>query len=78
MTEYIYKNRLVFYAVSALTLGTVLGFGFFSYRNLMASNEAVRWEKHTYLVINEFDNLISTLKDAETGQRGFIITGGST
>jgi len=75
MTEYIYKNKLVFYAVFALTLGTVIGFGCFSYSNLMASSEAARWEKHSYLVINEFDTLISTLKDAETGQRGFIITG---
>jgi methyl-accepting chemotaxis protein len=31
---------------------------------------------HTYKVLQELEGLLSSLKDAETGQRGYIITGG--
>ncbi|WP_306214745.1 methyl-accepting chemotaxis protein [Actinoplanes sp. RD1] len=30
---------------------------------------------HTYRVLEEIDAIVSSLKDAETGQRGFVITG---
>ncbi len=46
-----------------------------SYRNTTAMIESDRWEDHTYAVIQEFDRLLSTLKDAEQEQRGYIITG---
>ena len=31
--------------------------------------------QHTYQVLDGIDQIVSTLKDAETGQRGFLITG---
>jgi hypothetical protein len=31
--------------------------------------------QHTYRVIGAADELLSTLKDAETGQRGYLLTG---
>jgi methyl-accepting chemotaxis protein len=34
-----------------------------------------RWVEHTHEVRRELANLLSTLKDAESGQRGFVITG---
>ena len=40
-----------------------------------AATETDRSITHTYLVIGHLDDLLSELKDAETGQRGFIITG---
>ncbi|RZK59494.1 MAG: response regulator [Pedobacter sp.] len=45
---------------------------FISIRNLINSAEQVR---HSNEVINGVDNIISTLKDAETGQRGYLLTG---
>ena len=30
---------------------------------------------HTNLIISKLENIISVLKDAETGQRGFLLTG---
>ncbi len=33
---------------------------------------------HTYAAIRSADDLLSTLKDAETGQRGFLLTGDET
>ena len=69
------SGRLVLLATFALTLVITLGLGLFSYRNLMDTREANRWEKHTYRVIAELNNLFSSLKDAESGERGFVITG---
>jgi len=40
--------------------------------NLIASAD---WNTHTYKVLAAQESIISLLKDAETGQRGFIITG---
>ena len=69
------KGRLIILASFALSLAISVGLGLYSYRNLRETREASRWEKHTYLVMLELDNLFSSLKDAESGQRGFVITG---
>ena len=69
------KGRLVLLATFALTLVISVSLALFSYRNLVDTREASRWEKHTYLVIGELANLSGSLKDAESGQRGFVITG---
>jgi methyl-accepting chemotaxis protein len=37
--------------------------------------ESAGWVTHTHEVINRLDELLSALKDAETGQRGYVITG---
>src|SRR5665647_500482 len=37
--------------------------------------EAAESRKHTYTVIIRAENLLSELKDAETGQRGYSLTG---
>lgn len=42
-----------------------------SIRNLLNSEAQV---SHTNKVISQLENVISTLKDAETGQRGFLLT----
>lgn len=36
---------------------------------------SVEWSVHTYEVINEFDELMSSMVDMETGQRGYSIVG---
>ncbi|MES1160169.1 MAG: CHASE3 domain-containing protein, partial [Bacteroidota bacterium] len=46
-----------------------------SIRNLL---ESARWVDHTDSVINRLENALSTLKDAETGQRGYLLTGDTT
>lgn len=53
-------------------IGTCMVFSFFSMR---ASSEHSQWTKHTYQVIQKAEHLISLLKDTETGQRGFLLTG---
>lgn len=39
------------------------------------AQDAEGWVVHTYRVINSAESLLSTMKDAETGERGFLLTG---
>lgn len=49
--------------------------GIFAYSMIVKLNESIAWNDHTYLVLQNEEMVISLLKDAETGQRGFILTG---
>ena len=62
-------------------LGLAVGLAFFlvsgaiAYRNIQSlrqSDEAIR---HTHSVLVSLDDLLSTTQDAETGQRGYLLTG---
>lgn len=39
------------------------------------SEEAAKWVSHTHQVNNALSHVLSTFQDAETGQRGFLLTG---
>ena len=45
-----------------------------AYRNISQLKDAAGWLAHTYEVLDRLEEVASTVKDAETGQRGFIIT----
>ena len=45
------------------------------YRDITQLIATARQETHTYKVIGELEELSSQIKNAETGQRGYIITG---
>ena len=49
--------------------------GFFSYRSTLQRAEAARQVAHTIDVTDHLDALLSTFQDAETGQRGYLLTG---
>ena len=49
--------------------------GYLSYRYDILLRENRDLVVHTYQVINAIDGLLIRLEDAETGQRGYIITG---
>jgi PAS domain S-box-containing protein len=59
--------------------GTALGFliiiGIISYRSTIELVDTVHRELHTHTVLSELDDILFHLQNAETGQRGFIITG---
>ena len=40
--------------------------------------EAAHWREHTYEVLNSLDETVGQLSDAETGQRGYLLTGDET
>lgn len=42
-----------------------------------STQEAERWVSHTYRLLNSAESLFSVVKDAEAGQRGFLLTSDS-
>src|SRR2546425_3047007 len=50
--------------------------GSVAYRNTNRLIEASHQVTHTYAVLTDLERVVSTLKDAETGQRGYLLTGG--
>ena len=57
---------------------TLLVIAFISYRNITGLIEYDGWVEHSNQVRIELANLLSELKDAETGQRGYLLTGNDT
>ncbi|WP_373528295.1 response regulator [Nostoc sp.] len=59
----------------ALSLATLTTIGLISYQNTNELIKTSQQEKHTYQVISQLEELNLQLTKAETGQRGYIITG---
>ncbi len=59
----------------ALSLAILTTIGLISYKSTNELIEASLREKHTYQVLSQLEELNSQLINAETGQRGYIITG---
>jgi signal transduction histidine kinase/CHASE3 domain sensor protein len=47
----------------------------FSYLNFIEQRKTSRWVKHTYIVLENLEKTISNINEAETRQRGYLITG---
>jgi CHASE3 domain sensor protein len=65
------RNLQIGYGISILMLVVV---GFISYRavnQLLESNHAV---EHSNIIMQKLERTISVMKDAETGQRGYLLT----
>jgi PAS domain S-box-containing protein len=71
------KNKQMVASFSGLILLMVLVVTliFWAYRQIETSAGA---REHTRIVLNHADDLMSALKDAETGQRGYLLTGNET
>ncbi|MCC5646130.1 response regulator [Nostoc sp. CHAB 5824] len=59
----------------ALSLATLTTIGLISYQSTNELIETSRKESHTYQVLSQLEDLNLQLTSAETGQRGYIITG---
>ncbi len=59
----------------ALALAMFLVVGTVSYRSTIAFVESSEWVTHTHKVREKLQELLSKMTDAETGQRGYVITG---
>ena len=59
----------------AATLAVILGTSVISYQNARALFEESQRVAHTYEVRGMLSELLSGFEDAETGERGFLITG---
>ena len=70
-------NRLVLGGF-AIATAILIFVGWQSYRSTGLLVEAARWREHTYEVLNSLDETVGHLSDAETGQRGYLLTGNET
>ncbi len=59
----------------ALPVVILVVIGWVAYRSTNRLIETSRQVAHTRIVLEELEGVVSTLKDAETGQRGYVITG---
>ncbi len=66
------RNLLISFSISILLLIITSVASYVSIRNLL---ESARLVNHTNLVIKQLDETLATMVDAETGQRGFLLTG---
>ena len=62
----------------ALATSMLVLVGWLSLREENRFVEAAQWREHTYLVVNSLNETVALLSDAETGQRGFLLTGDET
>ncbi|MEG5059347.1 CHASE3 domain-containing protein [Microcoleus sp. A2-C5] len=73
-----FKNKSLTRQITA-GIGMALGLLIFnaatSYRNTLKLVENERSVSHTHQVSTELEATLSTLKDAETGQRGYLLVG---
>ncbi len=58
-----------------LGLAVLTIIGIFTYNGLQQLTSTAKQEKHTYQVLGELEQILSLIKDAETGQRGYLLTG---
>jgi len=59
----------------ALALVLLIAIGAVSYRSFAKLTTTAEWVTHTHQVLEHISGLYGQLKDAETGQRGYVITG---
>lgn len=59
----------------ALALVILVIIGMVSYRSTNSLIETADWVNQTYEVLQKAEQVIGSLRDAETGQRGYVITG---
>ena len=68
------ERRLILWGFAAAA--SILVFvGWESYRNTTRFAEAAEWQKHTHEVLRTLDETVARVVDAETGQRGYLLTG---
>jgi methyl-accepting chemotaxis protein len=65
------KKIVAGYALALVVLVVLGGLAYWSTSRLIENNRQV---EHTHKVLNGLETLLSLLKDAETGQRGFLLT----
>lgn len=62
-------------AVAACALMILLGIGALSFRSTARDEEDRGWVTHTHLVLEKLQAILIDVTQAETGQRGYILTG---
>lgn len=71
-----FKGRLIFGLAAAIAILVVVAI--MSYSSLLRNAEDRQWVVHTYQVMGKLDEIRTGMTDAETGERGYILTGEDT
>jgi PAS domain S-box-containing protein len=74
MTKKSVLNRRVQLAFACAIL-TLVGVGVISYRGVVTSGESDRWVRHTEIVLESLQRLLSTMRSVEASYREYVITG---
>ena len=69
------STRIKFAAAFGLALLLFGLTGAFSWLSMVNLVDDAQMVAHTHEVLENLERIVSQLKDAETGQRGFVITG---
>jgi PAS domain S-box-containing protein len=70
-----FATELKIQAGFIFTLLCLAATGFIAWTSQIHSSEQAEWSRHTQKVIADLRQLLSTVTEAETAQRGYIITG---
>ncbi len=65
------RNIRISFAISTILLSITFGLALYSINRLITKAD---WVEHTNLVLLRLENILSFLKDAEIGQRGYLLT----
>jgi len=68
-----FKRKLIAGVGTALAI--LVFIGWLSYDSTRQNDKDRQWVMHTHLVLEKLGSVLANLIDAETGERGFIITG---
>jgi signal transduction histidine kinase len=69
------RTNLITVCGPSLALIILALLGWLTYRDISAAMAAYEEVDHTYTILQKLDEVFSALKDAEAGQRGYVITG---
>jgi signal transduction histidine kinase len=61
--------------IAACALMILLAIGVFSFRNTIRDEDDRGWVLHTHLVLEKLQAVLADITEAETGQRGYMLTG---
>jgi CHASE3 domain sensor protein len=71
MKQSLTRNLAIGFGFSLLILLGSSVASFFSIQNLLNSSQ---WVNHTYEVISNLNDVVAPIREAETAQRGYLIT----
>ena len=72
--QLLFVNKLTSAGFAAV-LAALIATGVVALQIPAKQSESKRWLDHTHEVIQELESIASIVKDAETGQRGYLLTG---
>ena len=74
----IYTSNIFLKSIFVISIFVIFFISAVTYKHISMVNNSFRWVNHSYEINLELERLVSHLKDAETGQRGFLVTQDST